>query len=72
MMAETYMTSVTHDGTCPVCGRKLRGLRDLDWFASGTQRVKCDCSARLTVSVGWVFWVEAEEATHEQHGGNHS
>ncbi len=68
MMAETYMTSVTHDGTCPKCGRKLRGLGNLDWFASGTQYVQCECGARLAVTVGWVFRVEAEEATHERSG----
>ena len=68
MMPETYMTSVTHDGTCPVCGRKLRGLRDLDWLAAGTQPTRCECGARLTVTVGWVFRVEAEEGTHERSG----
>lgn len=69
MMPETYMTSVTYDGTCPVCGRKLRGLRDLDWLAAGTQPTRCECGARLTVTVGWIYRVEATDNTTA--GGAH-
>jgi len=50
----------THDGTCPACGRRLRGLRNLDWLAASEHIIKCECGARVSVTVGFVYRAEVK------------
>ncbi len=52
------LNDVTHDGTCPRCGRRLRQVRDLDWLAAASHRITCECGVKVDVTVGYVYRVE--------------
>lgn len=68
MMSE-QRSDVTHDCTCPRCGRRLRQIRDLDWMSAASHRITCECGARLDVTVSYLYRVEAVDGATA--GGQH-